>query len=595
MIVALFLIFYYRVLGVVATIALLHLRAVLLRGRQADPDHAGPAGHRRPDPDARRRRQREPRRVRAAKRRRGPGDPGTAIMTGYRKGLTAIIDANIVTFLVAFVLFIIATAGVRGFAFTLGLGVIVSLFTAVLATQAILYSLRNTRLIQSQGRARRRRAAGQLQDRLHGEGEVVLLHVRRDPARVRAGAVQQGHQLRHRLRGRRAHHRAAGAGCDRRPGARRAVPDGSGRREDPDADQPRSWARTSSRSHRGGRRRRRSQPGPDDGSAAENPSVESIGPSFGETVANSAIRAIIVSLLIISIYISLRFQWKVAVPVLIALMHDILIVAGVYAFAGREVTTSTVAALLTILGYSLYDTIIVFDRIRENIPRMPSAAYSQIVNRSLSEVIVRSIATSFCTLLPVLALLLFGGETLQDFAFALLIGIASGTYSSIFIATPVLQHWKEREPGFRARRARIQERLGEVPAYATTEQGGPIDVPPKERKRHVSAPRPASRSRRPSSRRWSGPRVEEAPASPRPSRRRRGPSHRRPAAGARAAGGRRPAAGGAAVRRHRERRHAQGAKAAQPTSREATLMAFLVWTMVGLALGHFTVFLPDKF
>jgi SecD/SecF fusion protein len=154
------------------------------------------------------------------------------------------------------------------------------------------------------------------------------------------------------------------------------------------------------------------------------------------------------------------------------------------------VTTSTVAALLTILGYSLYDTIIVFDRIRENVPRMPSAAYSQIVNRSLSEVIVRSLVTSFSTLLPVAALMFFGGETLQDFAFALLIGIASGAYSSIFIATPVLQHWKEREPGYRARRVRIFETLGYVPAYATTEQGGPVDVAPKDRKhrRRVSAP-----------------------------------------------------------------------------------------------------------
>ena len=199
--------------------------------------------------------------------------------------------------------------------------------------------------------------------------------------------------------------------------------------------------------------------------------------------------AIIASLFVISIYITLRFEWKFAVPVLIAVMHDILIVAGVYALVGREVSTSTVAALLTILGYSLYDTIIVFDRIRENVPRMPSAAFSQIVNRSLSEVIVRSLATSFCTLLPVLALMLFGGETLKDFAFALLIGIASGTYSSIFIGTPILQHWKEREPNFRARVARITERLGYVPAYATSEQGGPVDVTPKERKRRsVSAP-----------------------------------------------------------------------------------------------------------
>ena len=120
-------------------------------------------------------------------------------------------------------------------------------------------------------------------------------------------------------------------------------------------------------------------------------------------MARSALIAIIASLTVISVYIALRFEWKVAVPVLIALLHDILITGGVYALTGREVTTSTVAALLTILGFSLYDTIIVFDRVRENIPRMPSAAFSQIVNRSMSEVVVRSLATSFCTLLPVLA------------------------------------------------------------------------------------------------------------------------------------------------------------------------------------------------
>ena len=170
--------------------------------------------------------------------------------------------------------------------------------------------------------------------------------------------------------------------------------------------------------------------------------------------------AIIASLLVISAYIALRFEWKYAVPVLIALMHDLLITAGVYSLTGREVTTATVAALLTILGYSLYDTIIVFDRVRENVPRMPRAAFSQIVNRSMSEVLTRSLATSFCTLLPVIALLLFGGETLKDFAFALMIGIASGAYSSIFIASPVLTHWKEREPGYRSRRARIVRELG---------------------------------------------------------------------------------------------------------------------------------------
>jgi SecD/SecF fusion protein len=137
------------------------------------------------------------------------------------------------------------------------------------------------------------------------------------------------------------------------------------------------------------------------------------------------------------------------------------------------VTTDTVAALLTILGYSLYDTIIVFDRVRENIPRMPRAAFSQIVNRSMSEVLTRSLATTSCTLLPIIALLIFGGSTLKDFAFALLIGVASGAYSSIFIASPVLTHWKEREIAYRHRRERIESEFGYVPAYAAV--GGDVE------------------------------------------------------------------------------------------------------------------------
>src|SRR5207302_7288940 len=165
-----------------------------------------------------------------------------------------------------------------------------------------------------------------------------------------------------------------------------------------------------------------------------------------------------------------------------ALMHDLLITSGVYALTGREVTVDTVAALLTILGYSLYDTIIVFDRVRENIPRMPRAAFSQIVNRSMSEVLTRSLATTACTLMPIVALLLFGGvagsSELQDFAFALLIGVASGAYSSIFIASPVLTHWKEREPAYRSRRQRIETEKGYVPAYAEES----ADVEPTRRR-----------------------------------------------------------------------------------------------------------------
>jgi SecD/SecF fusion protein len=192
----------------------------------------------------------------------------------------------------------------------------------------------------------------------------------------------------------------------------------------------------------------------------------SVGPTFGTTIANSARNALIFSLIVICAYIAFRFDPKFAVPVLIALFHDILITAGVYSLTGREVTSGTVAAFLTILGYSMYDTIIVFDRIRENMPRMPRAAFSQIVNRSMSEVLTRSLATSFSTLLAVTSLLVFGGVTLQDFAFAMLVGIASGTYSSIFIASPVLTAWKEREPGFARRRERIAALDGSVPAFA---------------------------------------------------------------------------------------------------------------------------------
>jgi SecD/SecF fusion protein len=407
----------------------------------------------------------------------------TAIVTGYRKGLTAIADANIVTFLVAFILFIIATAGVQGFAFTLGLGVVVSLFTAVLATQAILYSLRSTRLITHKsalgaGVQRfkfRFDYMGKAKWFFSFSGIILLIGA----LAISGKGINFGIDFDGGTRITAALSKPATVEQVRNTIAPLGLSDAKIQTLK-NADLGPNVVQISTK-----------QLGPGGVDKAESvlkaaygitgqPEEESIGPSFGQTVARSALIAIIASLAIISIYIALRFEWKFAVPVLIALMHDVLIVSGVYALVGREVTTSTVAALLTILGYSLYDTIIVFDRVRENIPRMPSAAFSQIVNRSMSEVITRSLATSFCTLLPILSLLLFGGDTLKDFAFALLIGVASGTYSSIFIATPVLTHWKEREQGFRARHARIEETLGLVPAYATTAQGGPVDVAPKE-------------------------------------------------------------------------------------------------------------------
>jgi SecD/SecF fusion protein len=134
----------------------------------------------------------------------------------------------------------------------------------------------------------------------------------------------------------------------------------------------------------------------------------------------------------------------------------VVITVGVYSLTAREVTTSTVAAVLTVLGYSIYDTIIIFDRIRENVPIMRRASFATIANVSLWETVRRSLATTFITLLPVGALLFFGGDTLKDFAFALLIGIGCGAYSSIFIAAPLLTIWKEREPEW-ARRKESRE------------------------------------------------------------------------------------------------------------------------------------------
>jgi SecD/SecF fusion protein len=411
---------------------------------------------------------------------------GQAISAGYKKGLTAIIDANIVTFLVAFILFMLATAGVRGFALTLGVGVILSLFTAVMATQAILYSLRGTRLLSSRAALGARDSKpirfdfiGKSKWFFSTSGLILLVC-------AIALAVQGlnfgidfegGTRITAPLR------EAATVEQVREVVAGQGLADAEVQTIDnEDLGQNVVQISTHELSEQGVGAVEDALN--EEFGLADNTSTQQIGASFGQSVARSAIYAIIASLIIISIYITLRFQWKFAVPVMIALAHDLLITGGVYALVGQEVTASTVAALLTILGFSLYDTIVVFDRVRENIPRMPNAAFSQIYNRSMSEVIVRSLATSFCAALPVLALMLFGGETLQDFAFALLIGTLSGTYSSVFIAGPVLTHWKEREPTYKAREARIRAQFGgQVPAYAVATAGAPVDVAPSEKQR----------------------------------------------------------------------------------------------------------------
>jgi SecD/SecF fusion protein len=180
--------------------------------------------------------------------------------------------------------------------------------------------------------------------------------------------------------------------------------------------------------------------------------VESVSGTFGHQIAVDAIYGIVVSLLLITIFIAIRFDLKFAIPVILAMLHDILITIGVYSLVGKEVTVDTVAAVLTVLGYSIYDTIIIFDRIRENIPLMRRSPFATIADVSLWETIRRSLATTFITLLPIICLLILGGATLKDFAFALIVGVTSGAYSSIFIAAPLLTVWKEREPEYARRK-----------------------------------------------------------------------------------------------------------------------------------------------
>ena len=256
------------------------------------------------------------------------------------------------------------------------------------------------------------------------------------------------------------------------------------------------------------------------GASIEETDVQSVGPTFGRQIAQRAAQALIVFLIVVVVFISLRFEWKMAVGAIAALFHDLLITFGAYSILGFEVTPATVVAILTILGYSLYDTVVVFDKIKENVTEdQDRSTYSDLVNRSMNQVLMRSINTSLTSLLPVGSLLfigslLLGAGTLREFALALFVGIAAGTYSSIFIAAPVLALWKEQEDEWSRRRYRVgkkEMRRAEVEASvdaatdpAPSPQGqkrlssrGQRDVsgPPDDRPTGAT-PRPPKKKRR---------------------------------------------------------------------------------------------------
>jgi SecD/SecF fusion protein len=394
-----------------------------------------------------------------------------AIAAGYGKGFHTILDANVVTAITAFVLFLIAVADVKGFALMLLIGTLISLLTAVAATRAMLGLLSGFRWFDNP------HFMG-----AHGQQTAKWLQI--DFMRRRyvwfalsgiiilAGAVSLG------VRG-------LNLGIDFKGGTqltfkthvaytqgdvqKAAAADGQ-----PDAVVQGTGTAVNDR-FTGWQVRTKSLNGAELSAVtsdlerqlgAYSTGSKDVSASFGHQITTDAIYGIIVSLALIIVYIALRFDIKFAVPVILAMIHDILVTVGIYSLVFKEVTVDTVAAVLTVLGYSIYDTIIIFDRIRENVPLMRRQPFATIANVSLWETIRRSLATTFITLLPIAALEAFGGSTLKDFAFALLIGVTSGAYSSIFIAAPLLTIWKEREPEY-ARRKQQAASAGLVDGGAT--------------------------------------------------------------------------------------------------------------------------------
>jgi SecD/SecF fusion protein len=425
-----------------------------------------------------------------------------AISAGYRKGFATIVDANVVTAITALVLFAVATASVRGFALMLLLGTGLSMLTAVLVTRAILALLGGFGWIDN--------------PRLMGtSGQGIPRWLRQDYIGLRrywfafSGAVLALAILAIAILG-------LNLGIDFEGGTkmtfRTPEPTALSDVREEAAKIGQESAVIQGRGESTGDRYTSFQIRSESLTADEQSQLEqeltnavdgtafstqTVSESFGRQIANNALLAIFVSLLLIVIYISARFQWKYSVGVLVALAHDVLITVGFYALTGREVSTATVAAILTVLGYSIYDTIIIFDRIRENVPLMRRASFRVIGNVSLWEVLPRSLATTFITLVPVAALYFFGGDTLKDFAFALLVGIGFGAYSSVFLAAPLVAVLKEREPEFRRRRDDLGalegiESVGGVLAVEAAEIAAETDGGAEEEAAAEPAPEPAA-------------------------------------------------------------------------------------------------------
>ncbi|WP_131747111.1 protein translocase subunit SecF [Frankia sp. Cppng1_Ct_nod] len=251
--------------------------------------------------------------------------------------------------------------------------------------------------------------------------------------------------------------------------------------------------------------------------SANDIDISTVGASWGSTITSKALQGLVVFLVLVMVYLSVRFEWKMALAAMASLVHDLIVTMGIYSLVGFQVTPATVIALLTILGFSLYDTVVVFDRVRENTVRMATSSrrtYAEATNDALNETLVRSLNTSLIALIPVGSLLfigagLLGAGTLKDLALAQFVGIASGTYSSLFVATPLLVDLKKNEPAVKDLDKRVARQRASAAREATkpsrvqagvggrSTPTGTADVPERGREEPTGVREPAVAGARP--------------------------------------------------------------------------------------------------
>ena len=443
-----------------------------------------------------------------------------AISAGYQKGFHTIVDANVVTCITALILFAVATAEVKGFALMLLIGTVISLITAVAATRAMLGLLAGFRWFEDPRFMGATATEIPRWQRIDVVGRRRLWFIVSVVAVVLSVGAIAGKGL--------------NLGIDFKGGVQigftttkptlisdvRAVMPQKGA-----VVQGRGSSSNNGNSYKSFQIRLEKLDTAQQTNLqntlvtkvdAQKLQTKNVSASFSRQILRGAISAIVISFALIALYVTIRYRWRFAVPILRTLLNDIPIMMGIYAISGREVTASTVAAILTILGYSIYDTIIVFDRIRENMRLMPRASIATIANVSVWEVLRRSIVTSCITILPIVALFIFGGATLKDFAFAIIVGIVIGAVSTILIATPLLTSLMEGDPEWARRKQydikpeaaaavlrSAEVAAAEAPAPATpvdlveaaVEGNGDDEAAKRERRRQRRRSRPHGRAR----------------------------------------------------------------------------------------------------